>query len=153
MRAAVERPCPLASVLLVLRINAIGAPSQWGVLLEPCWALNRRTIAAFLLLTASGVAGFGFCRRQSSGLTIGLAGDGWGISAGLQCIDRADSRHGAAARLLIGDERRPVLWDRWDGHAASASHLLQAQPRPFWLAHTYWAAVAGVALLLSLERP
>lgn len=105
----------------------------------------RRTIAAFLLLTASGVAGFAFA-KTSTGLTMALLVTGWGIAPVFMGMIVLISRWTPRDRLATATACAVGIGGM--GMLLSASPFASATEAFGW--RMTLAAVAGVALLLSL---
>ena len=105
----------------------------------------RRTIAAFLLLTASGVAGFSFA-QTSGGLTMALLVTGWGIAPVFMGMIVLISRWTPRDRLATASAIAVGIGG--PGMLLSASPFAEATEAFGWRATL--AAVAGVALILSL---
>lgn len=105
----------------------------------------RRTIAAFLLLTATGVAGFAFA-QTSTGLTIALLVTGWGIAPVFMGIIVLISRWTPRDRLATASALAVGIGGT--GMLLSASPFAGATEAIGW--RLTLAIVAGIAVLIGL---
>jgi len=105
----------------------------------------RRTIAAFLLLTATGVAGFAFARTPG-GLTLALLVTGWGIAPVFMGIIVLISRWTPRDRLATASALAVGIGGT--GMLLSASPFASATEAIGW--RMTLAIVAGIALLIAL---
>lgn len=105
----------------------------------------RRTIAAFLLLTATGVAGFAFA-QTSTGLTITLLVTGWGIAPVFMGIIVLISRWTPRDRLATASALAVGIGGT--GMLLSASPFAGATEAIGW--RITLAIVAGIAVLIGL---
>jgi nitrate/nitrite transporter NarK len=105
----------------------------------------RRTIAAFLLLTAAGVAGFAFARTPG-GLTLALLVTGWGIAPVFMGIIVLISRWTPRDRLATASALAVGIGGT--GMLLSASPFAGATEAIGW--RMTLAIVAGFAVLIGL---